>query len=172
STTMVWPVMKLDTSVPRNHAVSPMSAGVPTRPIGHSAAHPARSASGPGDSSITFWFSGVSMTPGAIALQRMPRSAYSAATCCVSDTTAPLLAAYAGCLTNPRKACTDAMLTIAPGVPAASMVRQAAAVPQNGPAMLIPQMNSTASFVASWIDSGWETPALFTQVRSTPCEAA
>src|SRR6185437_15770550 len=65
-------------------------------------------------SSCKAFVSGVRTQPGAIALTRMPSSAYASASDFVSCATPPLLALYAGTSAPPTNDRTDAVLTIVP----------------------------------------------------------
>ena len=91
----------------RNAIAAATSAGSPSRPAGVAAALRSRSA-GP----IRF-HAAVSTGPGSTAFTRTA-GAYSTASCRARDTSAPLVAAYAGRPGRPKCACTDDTSTAAP----------------------------------------------------------
>ena len=62
---------------------------------------------------------GVSITPGAMVLTRMPKRESSRAIGRVIETTPPLEAAYAACPICPSNAAIEAVLMITPASPAA-----------------------------------------------------
>src|SRR5216684_774888 len=115
STTIMAPLVQVDSSEARYKARLTISSGRPKRPLGLRAR---RTALASGLVSSQLVMRGVSIGPGQIAFDRMPCGPNCTANDFVSAITAPLLAVYASCGTEqPTNATNDAMLTIEPPLP-------------------------------------------------------
>src|SRR5262245_2255866 len=109
----------------------------------------------------------VSTIPGQTALTRTPCRASARAACCVSDSTAVLLAAYGGeRLAEPRPAI-DETLTIAP-VPWRIITGAAACMQKKRPRALTAKVSSQSRSVTWPNGVGRMRPALFTRTSSRP----
>ena len=114
---------------------------------------------------------GVSVTPGAPQLTRIPSGARSPAADLVSPRSAHLLAAYALPPAKPPRPEIDEMFTIEPP-PARSIDGAACFMPRNAPTRLTSSTRLKLSSVSSAISAGLPVPALLTSVVTGPKRAS
>src|SRR6476620_642039 len=110
------------------------------------------------------------MSPGQIALQRMPSRPYCTAVARVMPSTPPLAAQYAARMPSPTRPRIEAMLTIEPP-PAGRITRTACLQPKNTPCRLTARIRSSCSSVVSASSCTICTAALLTITCRRPCRS-
>src|SRR6478736_5282843 len=110
------------------------------------------------------------MSPGQIALQRMPSRPYCTAVARVMPSTPPLAAQYAARMPSPTRPRMEAMLTIEPP-PAGRITRTACLQPKNTPFRLTARIRSSCSSVVSASSCSICTAALLTITCRRPCRS-
>src|SRR5690242_2085289 len=110
------------------------------------------------------------MSPGQMALQRMPSRPYWTAVARVMPSTPPLAAQYAARMPSPTRPRMEAMLTIEPP-PAGRITRTACLQPKNTPFRLTARIRSSCSSVVSASSCSICTAALFTITCRRPCRS-